>query len=100
MFTLEADTTIATISELRTKAKDALEASRTRPVVILIDGKPAGAVVSMEMLELVQEARENRQLARIGAARLKRVETGEDALMDHEEFWAEAEARLAQPARA
>ncbi len=94
MFTVEAGAAVATISELRTHAKQTFEASREQPVVVLVDGQPVGAVVSMEMFALIQEARENRRLASRGAARLDRVRSGTDALMPHDEFWAAAKSRV------
>lgn len=87
MFTVDAGTTITTISELRTKAKQTLAASHDRPVVVLVDGQPAAVVISMEEYGRLQEFKENAQIARVAARRLERVRQGEDVLLDHDAFW-------------
>lgn len=98
MFTVEAGTTIATISELRTHTKKTLAASQERPVVVLVDGQPAGAMISMEEYQRLQEYRENEQIAWVAARRLESVRAGQDTLMDHDDFWAAVDARRAASA--
>lgn len=93
MFTVGAGSRITTISELKKDTKKTLEASRDAPVYVLKDGKPVAAVVSIEMVEMVNEARENLRLARIATRRLEAIEAGEDKLMDETAFWAAVEKR-------
>lgn len=93
MFTVGAGTTIATISELRSNAKQTLAASKTQPVVVIVDGQPAGALISMEKFAELQELEENARIARLAARRLERVRSGEDQLLEHDDFWAAARAR-------
>jgi PHD/YefM family antitoxin component YafN of YafNO toxin-antitoxin module len=95
MFTVEAGTTIATISELRTQTRQTLAASQERPVVVLVDGQPAGAMISMADYQRLEEYRENEQLARLAARRLESVRAGQDTLMEHDDFWAAVDARKA-----
>lgn len=93
MFEIDMPTTVATISELRKNAKQTVAASQERPVVVLVDGRPAAALISMEQLQTLQELEENERLARIAARRLVKVQTGEDTLLEHDDFWAAVEAR-------
>lgn len=88
-----ANTWITTISEFKKEMKKTLEASQDAPVYIIKDGKPVAAVVSIEMMEMVNEAREDRRLARIAARRLDAIEAGEDRVLGEEEFWEAVDKR-------
>jgi Phd_YefM. len=93
MFKVGADSQVTTISDLRKDTKKTLAASREAPVYVLKDGKPVAALVSIELLEMVNEARENRRLAQIAARRLDAIGSGEDELMDEAAFWAAVKKR-------
>lgn len=93
MFTIDTPTTLTTISELRKNAKQTVAASQERPVVLLVDGQPVAALISMEQLRTLQELEENERLARVAARRLQKVRAGEDPLLEHDDFWAAVEAR-------
>ena len=93
MFTVAADSRVTTISELRKDTKKTLAASQEAPVYVLKDGKPVAALVSLEMLEMVNEARENHRLAQIATRRLAAIEAGEDEVMDEPAFWRAVEQR-------
>lgn len=93
MFTVGAESQVTTISELKKDTKRTLEASREAPVYVLKGGKPVAAVVSMEMVELLNEAREDRRLAKIAARRLEAIESGEEGVLDEAAFWATVEKR-------
>ncbi len=95
MFTVDVPTTIASIGELRSNAKRTLEAAQETPVVVLVDGRPVGVIISMEEFAVFQESKESARLARVAGRRLERVRDGEDHLMEHDDFWSAARARKA-----
>lgn len=96
MFIVGADVRVTTISELKKDTKKTLEASQEGPIYVLRDGKPVAAVVSIEMVELVFEARENERLARLATRRFEAIQSGEDKVMDEPAFWAAVEGRRPQ----
>jgi PHD/YefM family antitoxin component YafN of YafNO toxin-antitoxin module len=98
MFEVDSPTTFASISELRDNAKQTLAASRERPVVVLVDGRPAGALISMEQLHELQEYHENERIARLAARRLAAIRAGSDTLIEHDEFWSKVDARTSKRA--
>ncbi|HUQ48153.1 MAG TPA: type II toxin-antitoxin system prevent-host-death family antitoxin [Gemmatimonadaceae bacterium] len=98
MFTVGAESRVTTVSELKKDTKKTLEASREAPVYVLKGGKPVAALVSMEMVELLNEAREDRRLAKIAARRLEAIESREDRVLEEAAFWAAVE-RQRPPAK-
>ena len=62
VFTVGAESRVTTVSELKKDTKKTLEASREAPVYVLKGGKPVAALISMEMVEILNEAREDRRL--------------------------------------
>ena len=65
------------------------------------DGQPIGGLVSMEMMEILEEALADRQLAAIAAERFAAVKDGTDVMLDEKEFFARASSKKAgAPARA
>lgn len=104
MFTVTGPTAvIATVSELKTKMKETLGAARRGPVYLMRDGQPVAGIINMEMMAVLEEALEDRRMARVAGARLKAIQQGDENLMGEAEFWAEVDARrdggAARPAR-
>lgn len=93
MFTVPADSSIATISELKRAPRKTLEASLAGPVYVIIDGKPVAAVVSLEMIGMINEAVEDRRLGRISGERMDAISHDAESLLGEEDFWARVEAR-------
>ncbi len=62
---------------------------------LLRDGEPIGGIVSLEMLELLQDVLEDRYISSIGEQRLQSIREGEDNLLDADDFWARADAAMA-----
>lgn len=93
MFTVEAGTTVVTISELRRATKQTVEATHEGlPVVVIADGKPVGALVDMDSLNELLDIREAARLAAVAQQRMDRLESGEARLLEHGEFWSAAKA--------
>lgn len=84
---------IATVSELKTRMKETLNAARRAPVYLVRDGQPVAGIVSMEMMSVLEEALEDRRLARVAGERLDAIRSREDALLDEDAFWTAVEAR-------
>lgn len=94
MFTVTGPTAvIATVSELKTKMKETLGATRRGPVYLVRDGQPVAGIISMEMMAVLEEALEERRMARVAGARLEAIRQSEDELLDEDAFWAEVDAR-------
>ena len=92
MFSVPADSSIATISELKRSPKETLQASRDGPVYVLSDGKPVAAVVSIELIEMINEAIEDRRLSRIAGERMDAISRDPKALVSEDDFWVRVEA--------
>lgn len=94
MFTVTGPTAvIATVSELKTKTKETLGAVQRGPVYVVRDGQPVAGIISMDMMAVLEEALEDRRMARVAGARLQATQSGDEALVDEGAFWAEVDAR-------
>lgn len=97
MFSVPADSSIATTTELKRATKKTLQASQNGPVYVLNDGKPVAAIVSLDMIEMFNEAIENQRLSRIAGERMDSLSRGATSLLSEEDFWARVEARRPKP---
>jgi len=84
---------IATVSELKTKMKETLGAAQRGPVYLMRDGQPVAGIINMEMMAVLEEALEDRRMARVAGARLEAIQQRDEGLIDEDDFWAEADAR-------
>lgn len=87
---------VTTTSELKKNLKQTLEAARHCQVYVTKDGKPIAAIISMEMVDVLNEALEDRYLARMAGARFDAAQSGKEELLSEEEFWSRADAVMAQ----
>ncbi len=105
MFTVTGPTAvIATVSELKTRTKQTLEAAHRGPVYLVRDGQPVAGIINMEMMAVLEEALEDRRMARVAGVRLEAIRLGKHELLDEDAFWAEVDVRgvagaTARPAR-
>lgn len=81
---------VATTTEVRRNLKDVLEQARTSRVYVTNDGELVGGIVSAEMMELLDEVLSDREMARVAEQRLAAARSGEDTLLDEDEFWTRA----------
>jgi len=95
MFEIRGSAAIATMGDLKTRTKQTIDKAQEKPVYLLRDGEPVGGIVSLEMLELLQDALEERYMSAIAQARLKALREGDAELLEETEFWAEADAIMA-----
>jgi hypothetical protein len=95
MFETRGSAAIATMSDLKARARETVERAQRKPVYLLRDGHPIGGVVNMEMMELLYDVLEERYITNIAAARLDAIRSGDDDLLDEDEFWARADAIMA-----
>jgi PHD/YefM family antitoxin component YafN of YafNO toxin-antitoxin module len=86
---------ILTATELKQDVRGAFTAAEQHRVYVTKDGQPIGGLVSMEMMEILEETLADRQLAAIAAERLAAVDAGTDDLLDEKEFFARASSRKA-----
>ncbi len=99
MFTVTGPSAvIATVSELKMKTKETVGAAQHGPVYLVRDGKPVAGIISMEMMAILEEALEDRRMARLADARLEAIRQGEDDLLGEDAFWTEIDARGAAAA--
>lgn len=96
MFETRGSAAFATMSELKNRAKQTIEKAQERPVYLLRDGEPVGGIVSIEMLEVLQDVLEDRYISDLARQRLQSLREGTDDLLDEDEFWVHADAVMAQ----
>jgi len=95
MFETRGSAAFATMGDLKNRLRETIEKAKDRPVFLLRDGEPVGGLVSMQMMEILQEALEDLYIADVARKRLDAARAGRDELLDEEEFWTEADAILA-----
>jgi PHD/YefM family antitoxin component YafN of YafNO toxin-antitoxin module len=83
------------MGDLKTRAKQTIEKAQEKPVYLMRDGEPVAGIVSLAMLELLYEALEERYITAVAQQRLKAVRAGDDELLEEEDFWAQADAIMA-----
>jgi PHD/YefM family antitoxin component YafN of YafNO toxin-antitoxin module len=81
---------VATTTEVRRNLRDVLEQAKTSRVYVTNDGELVGGIVSAEMMELLDEVLSDREMTRVAEHRLTAIRSGEDRLLDEDEFWARA----------
>lgn len=81
---------VATTTEVRRNLKDVLEQARTARVYVTNDGELVGGIISVEMMQLLDEVLADREMARVAEQRLAAIRAGEDSLLDEAEFWTRA----------
>lgn len=86
---------MATMSDLKTQAKQTLAAAQDARIYVLNDGKPVAGIVSLEIMSLVEDLLEDQALAKVAQERVTAVESGSEALLDEDDFFAQADAMLA-----
>lgn len=59
---------------------------------VLSDGKPVAAVVSIELVEMINEAIEDRRLSRIAGERMDAISRKTQSLLSEDDFWERVEA--------
>jgi hypothetical protein len=95
MFETRGSAAFATMGDLKTRARQTIEKAQEKPVYLLRDGEPVGGIVSIEMIELLQDVLEDRYIADVARQRLEALRNGTDDLLDEDDFWAQAEAVMA-----
>ncbi|HEX8453840.1 MAG TPA: hypothetical protein VF647_17185 [Longimicrobium sp.] len=84
------------MGDLKMRAKQTIERAQDKPVYLLRDGEPVGGIVSLEMLELLQDVLEDRYLSDVAAQRLQRIRDGGEDLLDEDDFWMRADQIMGQ----
>ena len=95
MFETRGSAAFATMGDLKTRAKQTIEKAQEKPVYLLRDGEPVGGIVSIEMVELLQDVLEDRYISDVAHQRLQALRDGDDELLDEGAFWAQADAIMA-----
>lgn len=95
MFETRGSAAFATMGDLKTRAKQTIQKAQEKPVYLLRDGEPVGGIVSIDMIELLQDVLEDRYIADTAQHRLQAIRDGSDELLEEDEFWAQADAIMA-----
>jgi PHD/YefM family antitoxin component YafN of YafNO toxin-antitoxin module len=95
MFETRGSAAFAALGDLRTRAKQTIEMAQEKPVYLLRDGEPVAGIVSIEMLELLQDVLEDRYVSDVAQQRLQALRDGTDELLDEDDFCARADAIMA-----
>jgi PHD/YefM family antitoxin component YafN of YafNO toxin-antitoxin module len=95
MFETRGSAAFATMGDLKTRARQTIQKAQEKPVYLLRDGEPVGGIVSIEMLEMIQDVLEDRYISDVAQQRLQAIRDGSDELLDADEFWSQADAIMA-----
>lgn len=95
MFETRGSAAFATMGDLKSRARETVEKAQEKPVYLLRDGEPIGGIVSLEMLELLQDVLEDRYISSVAERRLQAIRDEQDGLLDADDFWARADAAMA-----
>jgi hypothetical protein len=91
---------VVTTTEVKRDLPGTFKVAEERRVYVTKDGQPIGGIVSMAMMEFLEEALAERQMAKVAGERLEAVRAGSDELIDADDFFAKAEAVIAARRRA
>ncbi len=94
MFQVRGPAAIATIQDLKARLKATLDTAQEMPVYVTRGGEPVAGIVSMEMMEILQEAPEDRYIGHVAGERLQAIRSGEEELLDEKDFWVQADAAM------
>lgn len=86
---------MASMSDLKTHAKQTLAATKDARIYVLNDGKPIAGLVSLDLMAMLEELIEDRALAQVAMERHAAVEAGTEELLDEAEFFAAADLHFA-----
>ncbi len=81
---------VATTTEVRNNLKKMFDQAKSARVYVTNDGALVGGIVSPEMMEILDEALAEREMAAVAANRLGEIRAGKQALLDEDEFWSRA----------
>jgi PHD/YefM family antitoxin component YafN of YafNO toxin-antitoxin module len=96
MFETRGSATIATMSDLKNQGRQIVDTASRRPVHLLRDGQHVGTVISPEATSFLMDALEERYLANSARERLAAIRSGEEELISDDDFWAQADALMAE----
>lgn len=82
-------------TEPATGIPGAFALAREHRVYVTKDGQPIGGIVSVAMMAVLEETLEDRRMAQVAGRRLKSVRSGDDDLLEADEFFAQADAIMA-----
>lgn len=96
MFETRGSAAFATMGDLKMRARQTIEKAQEKPVYLLRDGEPVGGIVSLRMLEFMNDMLEEKYISGVAERRLHAIDGGEDDLIDEDEFWARADAIVSE----
>jgi hypothetical protein len=96
MFETRGSAAFVAVGDLQSRAGEIVEKAQEKPVYLLRAGEPIGCIVSLEMLDLVQDVLEDRYISSVAGQRLQAIRKEQNGLVDEEEFWARADGVLAK----
>lgn len=96
MFETRGSAAFATMGDLKNRARQTIEKAQDKPVYLLRDGEPVGGIVSLRLLELLQDVLEDRYVSGVAEQRLQAIRDGSDRLLDEDDFWTQADAIMAE----
>ena len=90
---------VISTTEVKKDVRGAFKAAEDYRVYVTKDGQPIGGIISMQMMGILEDALENLQIAGIATDRLAAVRAGAEALLDADDFFAQADAAMAARAK-
>ena len=86
---------VATTTEVKRDIPGTFALAKERRVYVTKDGQPIGGIVSVAMMAVLEETLEDRRMAQVAGRRLKRIRSGEDDLLEADDFFAQSDAIMA-----
>ena len=85
---------VVTTTEVKRDVPGTFKVAESHRVYVTKDGQPIGGIVSVAMMEFLEEALSDRQMARVAARRHSAVVKGVDELLEADDFFAQADAAM------
>jgi hypothetical protein len=82
MFESRGSAAFATMGDLRTRTKQTIARVQERPLYLLKEGEPIGVIVSIAMLELLQDVLQERYVSDVVQEGLGALRAGSDELQE------------------
>ena len=100
MFVIEAPgAAVITTTEVKKDIPGAFKEAKEHRLYVTKDGQPIGGIVSMELMQILEEVLADTPLVLMAEARMADIRSGDAKLMDADDFFARADAQMAERSR-
>lgn len=82
---------VLTTTEVKKDLPGTFKVAQDHRVYVTKDGQPIGGIVSMAMMEFLEAMLVERQMVHIAERRLEAIRSGDDELLEADDFFAQAD---------